>query len=463
MPIAGLSEPLLRRQRLVLELELRSFEQSLNKLAANDYPTDVGPALLNELFSQLHAQRAEIDYIDTLVDDDPKNAGRQFQSERRKLSLQIQLLYSLDNAQTSKVPWSFIASIEKLAQELLPHHKVLTTCTESQTYTIQYVPDEHVDGIEAFDVLEIPQSHRLDAPLHVLVGHELLHPTLPEYLRERSTEVLHRLKAPCEGVIKKRHPDLAKPSLFNPLGSDPLGTVIEQAREIWQRAMEELICDMGCAVIFGPSTLLALYQEAQFMSLDLPIEAGNLHPPFRFRLRTLLERSFGTSPGSESLEELRRTLDDAHRTPLDNFLNFLKAEVAKDSDKKIIEGDPLTKIAYDQVALEIEAASNYIQSFLRERDLCWANTIDEVPHILKRFEMLVPAGQIEFEEGRGRAASTSSLALAGWLDSLRRESEGEISLDSHLRACRLLLKSWEDSELIRGFERKFVSEEVPSK
>lgn len=105
---------------LSLTFELESFEGRLNQLRAGDYPTAAANSLIAQLIKDLEEQRKRIAQIVTDLASDPKGAFDRLSSEHRKFIYRLPSLASLENAQTRRVPWSLVPSIEALASTLLP-------------------------------------------------------------------------------------------------------------------------------------------------------------------------------------------------------------------------------------------------------------------------------------------------------------------------------------------------------
>ena len=111
---------LFHQLHLALKFELDSVENRLNQLLAGDYPTGSAVSFMRRLLTDLQDQRARVLQILHDLAIDPKGAFDRLVSEHRKLILRSPTLVYLENAQTLRVPWSLVPSIETLAKNLLP-------------------------------------------------------------------------------------------------------------------------------------------------------------------------------------------------------------------------------------------------------------------------------------------------------------------------------------------------------
>jgi hypothetical protein len=140
-----------------------------------------------------------------------------------------------------------------MAAALMPGRQLLTTCASDFNFSITWRIDRtSVAGLGVFDILELPAVHKTNAFLHVLVGHELFHPLLEDFFAVEQPTVYANLRAPCAAFIKSQQ---AHGALFD---AKRLDEMVEVGVRIWRRAVEELMCDMGCAVLFGPAAILAM-------------------------------------------------------------------------------------------------------------------------------------------------------------------------------------------------------------
>lgn len=453
---------LFRNLQLLVSVEIDNIRQRLNQLAADHYPTTVASSLITQLLEDLAKQEKDIEQIISEYPADPKGAGDRLRSEHRKLiSKNLPYLASIENARTLKVPWSLVPGIESICSQLINDRELLTSALSEFNYRISWIPSpvSGATGLEKYIILEVPAVQQNNPFLHVLVGHELFHPILDPFFKSTQPNVVTRLRKPCE-AYEKTLPDPG--ALFT---KGRIDEIVETARRVWRRATEELMCDLGSAAIFGPASLLASILHATGSDLDEPPSLHGLYPPFRYRIRTILEYCFDQNPGKQSLSNLvLRLRDNSFQSLadlLEQCLDILRIETNAMTDMTKIKSNPLLDIAYNEVKNELPSAWSYIQKLTSPLPDTWNKTINEVPAHLRSLSLMVPPGEYFESETQPRLPSSlSAIAVSAWLEELRRLAPSSTtpptsppSLDEHQRSCRLFFKAFEDAELKRAFSR----------
>jgi len=461
---------LLNRLRTLVVFEVDTFEKQLGRLRSLHYPSGAASSLIDNLVNELRGHRQEINQVLADFPDDPERAGRALRSQHRLLVQKLRYLSSLEDAETVRAPWSLVPSIEWLASALLPDKPLLATCTQSLNYGIRWNPAPK-SAVQRFAILELPAIHKTNAFLHVLVGHELFHPILQEFLKSRAADVISRLR-----------------TALNPIASqvtkDRFDELVEQVRYIWQRALEELMCDMGCAAIFGPAAVFASAMLHIGGNLDEPPSLeGSFYPPPRYRLREVLRYAFQApvdegqqSPDAEPdqsddkpLPRLARLLSDRGfgwaRDVLEKQFKIIQGEVQKQTDLEQVNQYPWLKLAYEEVQGSLPQAWDYVRDKAQSTSTSWLETIEDIPKLLESIGLLVPPGEIRETVGedssqlRTRSPSLSAISIAMWLYRLREEEQDAVKAEDnelrrYHRLCRLMLKAFEDVEIRREYDSR---------
>jgi hypothetical protein len=92
----------------------------------------------------------------------------------------------------------------------------------------------------------------------------------------------------------------------------------------------------------------------------------------------------------------------------------------------------------------------------------WTGSYWHVPAHLRRTVIDVPCGELTADDNPcGKASSISSIAISAWLNEVYAQSRRQLAspadlYDNYFRACRLLLKSLDDSELKRVFDEQIA-------
>lgn len=449
------------RLQALVSSEVARFDKTLAKLRSAHFPSNVARELIDDIRVTLSEQQESICRIVEDFEHDPEGAFDRLKSEHRKMVGKLRFLDAIENARTDEVPWSIIPTIERLASRLMPKQRLLTTATAQFNYAIQWPIGIAKGRPIQFPQLFLPKVHRANAFLHLLIGHELFHPLLEEFFVAQQPHVSPVLRDGCLQILKS----LGVPD-DDLWGKQRLDQLIELAIQFWRRALEEVMCDLGCAAIFGPAAVFSSTLFALTQSLDeRPTLEGECYPPWRYRLRTLMAYAIDTPPGKESLKQLRTALSennlDADKSHLDTQLQAVRNLTADLADTIEIARDPFLKLAYESVATSLQIAAEYVERQASVLGDLWPTTVGQVPALLRCLDARVPPGEIRSPGYRlGKPAAVSAIAIAGWLFQLRSEfavANNQLSVsverqETFQTTCRLLLKAFEDSELRHQFD-----------
>jgi len=391
-----------------------SFEGRLIHLLSRDYPTPVGKDFIEALFVDLRDRRYRVSALVADYVNDPKGAEDQLRSEHRKFVLRFPFLDALENAQTQRVAWSLAPSIESFARHLFPGKHLLTSSDSAYNYSVQFWTQAATGNLTNFYILRLPSLHRLDAFLHVLIGHELYHPILSSFFDAAQSSVLGELRDKCSQLLKNQ------PQLGPLFDAKRLDRVLEVTRTIWRRALEELMCDMGCAVLFGPAAVLALLTFALTSNLDAMPASPGFYPPFRFRLRTIMRYAFGAEGYGADLDRLTGALSgdgelaETASVFMDHW-NQLTSAIASSDDLAAIDTDALTKIAYSEVHSHLSDAWMFIKNLvlLCHKSLAFSGRPVAMNHHGKAGGGGGAVGEVFRGIGGGHRARGQSSAVAG--------------------------------------------------
>ncbi len=436
----------------LLNFEFEGFEARLGGLAAEDYPSDAAPELIKYLLRELTDQRNRVSSIERDFAVDPRGAFDRLRSEHRKLNLRFPFASHIRDAQTRHVPWSLVPSIEHLGEKLVPNRSLITSCFDKFNYSIHR--GETKTDPDPFDILFIPSVHRLDAFLHVEIGHELFHLLVAPFLAKEQPRVLGWLRRDCEKFLTSRKPP----------DRSRLDEMTELTRNVWRRAVEEIICDFGCASLFGPAALMASVSLFISSNLDAQPSPPRYYPPARFRWRKVVEIAFGVDGNGSEYQELLAALSTdedlkEHLDSLGAFWQVAQHEISQTTDMRAIRANRITAIAYSQIDSSLRLGWKFVQEIVRSTQLSWASSIKEIPFHLRNLSLNVPCGELRLtSDPCGEPSSLPAVINAAWINELRSRKQRSTyspteSAQDYLKACRLLLKSVEDAELKLTFKK----------
>lgn len=432
-----------------VSLELENFDRQLRKLHASHYPSEVARQLIERLLKEVESGNSAVEQIRVDFAFDPM-AGKRLQSEHRKL-VPLQLsLEDIRNAQTRRVPWSLVPTIESIGSAIIPGKRLLTTCTSEFNYGIKWYPNS--SALSDFAVLTLPSIHKSNAMLHVVVGHEFFHPILNDFFLAKTPEVGVKLREACA--------KLSTGGLGGLFGKSRLDQLVEFTRIAWMRALEEIMCDMGCFALFGPASLFAISGYALTTNWDeLPSPEGNFYPPWRYRLRAVVKQSLDSERDAftEIDDTLNRESFEVTRKALHQSIDALRAEVVKTDDIDQINKDPFLAIAYAQVSESLADAWSFVKEKAEPLDDRWDKHVSEIPFHLRSLQRLVPPSEVRNStDAMARPSARSAVVLATWLHRISDvDSAGVMGEEvrAFRRMCRLMLKALEDIELREHFSK----------
>ncbi len=436
----------------LLKFEIDAFEARLGSLAAEDYPSKTAPTVIKFLLRELSDQRDRVALITQDFAHDRQGAFDRLRSEHRKLNLRFPFVSHLSNARTRRVPWSLVPSIERLAQTLVPSRDLMTSCFDEFNYSIRR--GEATIDADPFDILFVPSVHRLDAFLHIEIGHELFHLLVNDFLEREQPLALKRLRAACDKYLS---------SGAAPSDKGRLDQMTELVRNVWRRAVEEIVCDLGCVSLFGPAALMASVSLFVSLNLDATPSHPRYYPPSRLRWRKVLEIGFGTGGNKAEYEQLITVLSDDpelndYLQGFKDFWQLVEREAKPSADIRGIRANRITAIAYAGIDASLKRGWEFVQSIVKNKDLFWALSIEEIPAHLRSLSANVPCGELRVAGAPcGEPSSLPAIINAAWINELHSKKERQTgspaeSAEDYLKACRLFLKSVEDAELKRIFK-----------
>ena len=168
------------------ENEYLAFLNELKKLEVLEYPTEACSELIEKLKIQARKNLETIKKTrKDLIQNDPQINIKLYKdsilTERRKLfDILTNFLEWINSAQTQKVPWSFIPSVERLSEIIIPDHTPVLYCKNLYIYGIHWYR-ELAGDLDKYRFVSLPRLHRTNILMHTLIGHELFHPCCDEF------------------------------------------------------------------------------------------------------------------------------------------------------------------------------------------------------------------------------------------------------------------------------------------
>lgn len=434
-----------------IETELSIFHNQLNKLEVPNYPTELGRKIIEDLFGKEREYQREIQSIMDEKDDDPEGAKRKLIARIHNPLVQqdVKFLDWLRGAQTQNVPWSFIPCIERLAQAIIPEHKLLTYCAHYYNYGIIWSQSERLAPYP-YTVLSLPRLHRTNVLWHTLIGHELFHPRCAEFIIKYNQEVLTKITEQC----KETFPIEETVDLFKVLEEKHLDRITNATHLAWRRAMEELLCDMACAELFGPAAILATRAFAACSPIkEMPSPDNNFYPPRLFRFEVVWKNSIDLQKLAAIYTKCKKSeAINCFKQEMESFAEL----VSLSEGAALLEKHPQAKIAYDQVQRLLPEANKFVKKVLPDKVCKWHSekVLDQIPELLERLEKGIPPNELVVrinksagkEKYETQSAELSAILIAGWIYETywQKKYDQDAEIMPYETMSRLLLKACED-------------------
>ncbi len=369
------------RVLLHVRFEIDRFEAALRKLASYDYASSEAHDFIRFETEELKAISDAVDITEQDFQLDPDGAGHRLVSIYRVFSNIRASLEVLERARTDEVPWSLIPSTLNLAKEILPGKKVLITTTVHMNYEIMW----YEGPSNPFVMIFMPRLHRSNAFLHIALGHELFHPAISAFF---TTEI--------SNVMLPIHQVCVKLAAGGSTSHTRFDLLTDEATDCWERAVTELMCDMGCVEIFGPAAIWTLASFASVHPLDGEPSPGQYYPPWRLRLQVALRYLDQCTSGKvlESLlDELKSAGLERYAQAVENVQRETEDWLSQPPDPPVITWQPLTSAVYPIVESSIPRAMGHIARVGQAITANWQATIPQVPFLVKRLAQLVPPSE----------------------------------------------------------------------
>jgi hypothetical protein len=439
------------------ENEYLAFYNELQKLEVLEYPTEACGVLIENLKTQATKNLDTITQIrNDLVQGASSTNAKLYRdsilTERRKLfEVLTNFLEWINSAQTQKVPWSFIPSVERLSEKIISDYTPVLYCKNLYNYGIHWYR-ELAGSLDKYRFVSLPRLHRTNILMHTLIGHELFHPCCEEFTDEHENEVAQGILA----EVEKAFPDVNSEDLF---GKSRLDEINEYLMDMWRRALHELLCDMFCAELFGPAALLAMRAYAYFSEWKIrPGRENNFYPPWQYRFEVVWQHVIKSELGELCTNDIE---ENEIIQPFKDEVEAFGENLESNEGLTFVYSDSLNKIAYSEVDKLLSDACSYVKSKLPESVSKWTDgkVLKQIPELVTRLGNGIPPNEIpniSFDEDKNEGsyspepAELSAILIAGWMYQIYREkNEADKDLLSYDTLSRLLLKACEDSEMIR--------------
>ena len=379
-----------------VENEYLAFRSQLKKLEVLEYPTTACLDLISKVdkisLEKLNNIREIIKGLHSIkVTSDLEDIKDEIKLSRRKLfEILTIFLGRIYGAQTQRVPWSLIPSIESLANVVIPDYISILFSENLDIYETRWylrLPEEFQD-LKKYNFITLPRLHRLNILMHTLVGHD---PQSDKFINSHKNDIASHITTKIESLPSNERPDI----------------VYDELTVVCSRAIEELLCDMACGELFGPAMFFAMRTYASFSEfLSLPSSGNNYYPSWQYRFEFVWKYAVDQKDLKKLWEEVDKHIDGSVK----QIGNIFKKESKKvfGSYESSIGHDHIMrskyKIAYEEVERWIADMQKFIKSSIPATVPRWNDkkVIEQIPEMINRLNHGIPPNEIIHIDRQGK-------------------------------------------------------------
>ena len=452
-------------QETIRRRELRRYAFFLCELAdkvqlTEDFTTDT-PIKLAKLIEESSRLLAEcIQLI-------PPNNLQEVDDFLGKIAAHLRYV---ERAKVTQTPWSIIQTAEEfLKKQAGANSNFIIRPTWSYNYSLigefcefyqivlkcwSWFPLDKLKNLvpflssETIYCISFPRTERQNCLLHTNWGHEVGHIIASRWMNAK----FGNLWSSAEPDIRKRIEDEVRK---NPPPVDPLFKEVaihdvssrkaRTAMEAARTGLTELVCDIIGIHLFGPAALAAALEFAVRFELDAsPLEC-DYYPPWRYRLRTMIDYCKDDLENHEGVGYPGDVI-----TPFINWLREANNVVAIQNDVAVIKSKIETREAYDFIEnnwkdIYVEVIESLPSDSSKPYRLYERPSIIE--SLVSRLQSMIPPNETEFLSNT--PACLQDILTSAWVYKIQKivqDNEwGTISDFSLL--FRLVLKGCESSHI----------------
>lgn len=453
-------------QEKIRRRELRRYAFSLCELSekvqlTEDFTTDT-PKKLAKLIEESSRLLAEC------IQSIPSNNLQEVDDFLGKIAAHLRYV---ERAKVTETPWSVIQTAEEfLKKQAGANSNFIIRPTWSYNYSLigefcefyqivlkcwSWFPLDKLNNLvpflfsEAIYCISFPRTERQNCLLHTNWGHEVGHIIASRWIKA-NFEKLWRSAEPdiwkrIEVEVRRTPLPVVEPLFKEMVIHDAVSKKTRTAMEAAQAGLTELVCDIIGIHLFGPAALAAALEFAVRFELDAsPLEC-DYYPPWRYRLRTMIDYCKDDLENNEEVGYPGGVI-----TPFINWLREAKNVVAIQNDVAVIKSKIETREAYDFVEkywkdICVEVIGLLPSDSSKPYRLYKRPSIIE--SLVSRLQSMIPPNETEFLSDT--PACLQDILSSAWVYKIQKivqDNEWGTTNDFNL-LFRLVLKGCESSHI----------------
>jgi hypothetical protein len=427
---------------------VRSLSDHLDSLASQEYPTSSPPAFIDFFRKILAGFRSRL-----AADLDEAN-GKWLCELLVGFGHHVKFL---ETASYPHIPWALISPIEKLIRQLVPGARVILRSDWEYNYSIARVIDTYRRALEPIrtyfeDSVFAEPAQAWNIVSLPMIGHEIGHRLAEQFLAAEDRTALQAEISALVGDGKWSDPNIEKSGpLFAMKAKQNLYNRILELRT---RGLQELVSDLVGGRLFGLSLLFGLREFSLADVLDTPPQHPEYYPPWRYRLRLLVDYLV-VDRHEDYLRQINgTTVVLAVRDAAVREFEAIKALIVTSPDKTAINRVPLTAKAYGSIEEALKRVGPFLQGTLSGLHFDPNSMPKRMPELLSRIAMGIPPAEekeatVDFRDSilAGALYNTAHLTVPHEPEPGKRRW----TLEDDVTLCRLIHKALEFTNLASEF------------
>jgi hypothetical protein len=273
-----------------------------------------------------------------------------------------------ERSRIDQTPWSIVQSIENFLQshvgsdvnfiirpqwkynysiigEFVKYYRTLLSSLGSWSQIQEWEVQIGAIASQSIFCISFPRVERLNVLMHVNWGHEVGHILAGKWIDTHFGSLWHGASPSIEAALRSHLTSQSPPASTFPAVTiaKQVALLMKETMDLAQASFKEIISDCIGAHLFGPAALACLAEFSSRVELDESPITCNGYPPWRYRLRMVLESVL------PSIDTLSSTNCSPILFGFCEWLKEWKSITAATSDAVIIGSDIRSKEAYNLV------------------------------------------------------------------------------------------------------------------
>ncbi len=323
-------------------------------------------------------------------------------------------------------------------------------------------------------IISYPAFEKTNILLQGNLGHELGHPLALQYYNKeiQNESFLTEIKPNVKIIVTKWIEEIEK---FEKITIDEIGRekyesdVLSDILKIRWYGLNELISDIISVRLFGVASILSTYEYASTIRKLDEISETSFYPPWRMRLRVMLEELLPDQQLSTMLNLIRKKkrreakLYEEIYSSLKTKIDELKELTEKTTDSDFIKKNEKYDIAYKSINKTLPIVREFLNEVWPKNIKPIENDMENILSLYERINYNLPPNATEKDPFNPNPADIRQIINAGWfykITKLAYRPNTEEENSEYLRRIdllnRLIFKALELADIYTRYKERSV-------